>query len=714
MPAVGRGMLNQLIDLPETDRSALFIFVGSRFGPNEVAAEHLRGIAAATRSRFPDLAFHVVVAGSCCAAMREDGFIALGRVDDAVLPLLYQHATMVVIPLTLGTGASLKTAEAFGAGAPVLGTSVAFRGFEVAPGEDCLVQDDLSVWPDRLAELTRDPILSHTLRAGAVRRGDCYDYQSVCNAYLPLAQELATEPLPDASRATAARAKALLSLVVTGWKTGAGRILAPSLESLRLSNPDDIDLRRIEAEVLSSGGPAEVRRSAQLFREAFDAGALPEPSLYGLFKARERLGEVQAAALAAKLAARLSALQAAHQDGDVEVRAALWKRLHDGEHAWVRIVAGPIARLGADVHMDYHYLFSLLETGDGADHALGLFHAQMALEAGFNRFWSLSLIAHHQAALGWVSDAADTLALVTVAAADEDQRRSVLDARLAQSWALFHRRELDECLREVSRLLIDAPDFSGAYYVRAECLRLLARSLDDAVADYEKAEQLGYDPAWCRLHSGRLLAETGRMKDAGARLISAFPGPGDVHKIRCWRDGMIEVSRLGVQHMTLSEMRHLMSEAICLDPENLDLSSRLHAFGADPMAIAPTLRRDHLERIIGSTFQAQDYHLVLAMAHEAHALYSEDPIFAYYAAECLHLLSSDLALAEGYYSLALDLSMEPFWPLMNRAQLRRKLGRLEEADLDLKDALKSARTEPERAQALKSLSDLELNVQGPA
>ncbi len=709
MPPVGREVLNQLIDLPGADRSALFVFVGSRFGPNEVAAEHLREIAAETRARHPDLAFHIVVAGSCHAPTREDGFLALGRVDEAVLPLLYQHATMVVIPLTLGTGASLKTAEAFGAGAPVLGTSVAFRGFEVAPEVDCIVEDDLSAWPERLAEVMRDPALGQTLRAGAVQRGERYDYRRVCDAYLSLAPELANGPIPNTAWAAAALAKAVSALVRTGWKTGVGEIVAPHLESLRRSNPDDATLKQMEAELLSRGGPSELGLAAQLFQDAFETGAPPEPSLFGLFRTAERLGDVQQAQSTARLAARLCALKAAHQDGDAEVREALWKRLHTGEQAWVHAIAGWIARIGPGVHMDYHYLSSLLKTGEEADHALGLAQAETALAAGFDRYWSLLLIARHQAALGCASEAAETLIQATAAASDEAQRRSAIDARLSRVWELFHRRELEISLQNASRLLVDAPDLSGAYYVRAECLRLLDRSREETIADYETAERLGYDPAWCRLHSGRLLTDARRIEQAGERLISAFPGAEDSSKLQCWRDGMIDVANLGVDHVEMSELVGIIAYAARLDPGNdalalwLDIHRPKIAFDTE----APD--RIELVQMVGYTFEEGDYRRALRQARKGLVVYPAEPVFSYYTAECLNILEENLGLAEIYYNQSLDLAMQPFWPLMNRGQLRRKLGRLEEARGDIQGALQAARNELEHAQAAKSLNDLYLD-----
>ncbi len=705
-PKVERAVLNRLIDLPEADRTSLFVFIGSRFRPNEVAAAHLREIAAATRAKHPDLAFRIVVAGSCCAEVRDDAFAAVGYVDDAVLPLLYQHATMVVIPLTMGTGASLKTVEAFGAGAPVLGTSIAFRGFEIAPGVDCLLEDDLAAWPDRLAELTRDLTISEGLRAGAVRRGHSYDYVRACEAYLSLAPEIGAQAAPDARQAAIGPTQPILTLVRAGWKAGLSEAVAPYLDDLRRANASDCSLKQIHAELLANGTSADVAQAMRLFEETFEAGGDPEPNLYGHFKTCERLGDVREADRTARLAARLFTLQTAHQDRDAAVREALWKRFHAGERSWVYVIAREIALVGHSVHIDYHHLFSLLEMGEGADHALGLAHAEIALAAGFDQYWSLSLIARHQAALGRTADAMDTLAQATDVAKDEEQRRSVIDTRLLTIWKLFHARKLEEAFDEASRLIIDAPELGNAYYIKAECSRLLNAPLEDSIADYERAEKAGYDPAWCKLHSGRLLADAMRLGDAAERLMSATP-IDDPHQIQCWRDGMTDVASRGVDHMPLSHLRPLIAEAVLLDPANRDLTLRLRAFGPDPTTVPLNMRRDHLDRIVGSTFQERNYRLVLAQGREAQALFPDEPIFLYYIAECLQLLNKELDLADEHYSRAIELSMEPFWPLMNRGQLRRKLGQLEKARIDIEAALQAARNPLESAQAAKSLEDLE-------
>jgi tetratricopeptide (TPR) repeat protein len=103
-----------------------------------------------------------------------------------VLALLYQLTALVVIPLQAGTGSSVKTVEALGAGKPVFGTSTAFRGLSLHPGVDCVLQDDLAQWPAQIAELLAAPTRLAAIAAAARRAGEAYDYRGVFDAYLPL------------------------------------------------------------------------------------------------------------------------------------------------------------------------------------------------------------------------------------------------------------------------------------------------------------------------------------------------------------------------------------------------------------------------------------------------------------------------------------------------------------------------------------------------
>ena len=58
-----------------------------------------------------------VVAGGCMHPTRTLNFISLGKIETIVLDALYTKADIILVPLTHGTGASLKSIEALAKGA---------------------------------------------------------------------------------------------------------------------------------------------------------------------------------------------------------------------------------------------------------------------------------------------------------------------------------------------------------------------------------------------------------------------------------------------------------------------------------------------------------------------------------------------------------------------------------------------------------------------
>jgi glycosyltransferase involved in cell wall biosynthesis len=54
----------------------------------------------------------------------------MGKLPDADLNKLIESANVIALPIPYGGGSNLKTAEALVSGRPVVGTSIAFRGFE--------------------------------------------------------------------------------------------------------------------------------------------------------------------------------------------------------------------------------------------------------------------------------------------------------------------------------------------------------------------------------------------------------------------------------------------------------------------------------------------------------------------------------------------------------------------------------------------------------
>jgi len=161
-------------------REALALFVGSRFPANLAAVARIRGIA----RTMPELGF--IIAGACAEPGRQGNVLAVGRVPDAALAALYAIATLVVIPLESGSGSSLKTIEAMATGRPVLGTSVAFRGLDLRPGEDCLLEDDLVRWPDLIRHLLADSTRAAAIGMAGRRAAEHHDYRRIFADYSAL------------------------------------------------------------------------------------------------------------------------------------------------------------------------------------------------------------------------------------------------------------------------------------------------------------------------------------------------------------------------------------------------------------------------------------------------------------------------------------------------------------------------------------------------
>jgi glycosyltransferase involved in cell wall biosynthesis len=169
------------------------LFVGSAHIPNRDAAAALRRMAVGAGGCEAREALLYVVAGSCAEPERQSCFIALGSVDALALLLLYEAADVVLIPLRQGLGASLKTIEAMGAARSVIGTALSFRGYPVVAGRDCIVEDAVDRFPDRVRDLFAVPGLAERMGAAARTFAEGYDHRRVNAAYLPLMQ------LPDST-----------------------------------------------------------------------------------------------------------------------------------------------------------------------------------------------------------------------------------------------------------------------------------------------------------------------------------------------------------------------------------------------------------------------------------------------------------------------------------------------------------------------------------
>ncbi len=180
-----RQLLRELYDI-DLGIARVALFVGSTHIPNRNAAADLRRLALSGGQCGTSGVLLYVIAGSCAEPERQGNFIALGSIDDVTLRLLYEATDVVLIPLRQGLGASIKTIEAMAAAKPVIGTALSFRGYPVVTGRDCIVEDIVDNFPDRIRELFAAPGQADAMGAAARAFAEGYDYHRVNAAYLPL------------------------------------------------------------------------------------------------------------------------------------------------------------------------------------------------------------------------------------------------------------------------------------------------------------------------------------------------------------------------------------------------------------------------------------------------------------------------------------------------------------------------------------------------
>lgn len=170
-------------------RKPFCLFVGSQHGPNLAAVERLKNWSPAG-----GLGWDVVVVGSCCSRQQQGNFYSLGPVSTEVLHWLYHQTFLVVVPLTAGTGMSVKIIEAMAYGKVILGSSIAFRGYPVTTGLNCLICDTLDDYPARIQQILSQPEAYHSLRQQAQQFAQGYDYRHLYRGYGDLILALSAQP----------------------------------------------------------------------------------------------------------------------------------------------------------------------------------------------------------------------------------------------------------------------------------------------------------------------------------------------------------------------------------------------------------------------------------------------------------------------------------------------------------------------------------------
>lgn len=162
------------------------LFVGSQHNPNIEAVKQIHQWLNLTLSTSGTFTGQFVIVGGCWQIQEKGNFISLGKVSDELLTYLYQRATLVLSPLSSGTGMSVKIIEAMAYGKVILGTSVGFRGYPVESGVNCVVCDNLDNYPKKIEQLLQQPKVLNQIAKNSWEFAQNYDYQKLYKTYLDL------------------------------------------------------------------------------------------------------------------------------------------------------------------------------------------------------------------------------------------------------------------------------------------------------------------------------------------------------------------------------------------------------------------------------------------------------------------------------------------------------------------------------------------------
>lgn len=517
------------IDARETP---VLIFVGSRYGPNQIAAAALKRIAAAYDGLAGVPPVRMVVAGACADPETAGCYAALGPVDEVTLRLLYQCATLVLAPMEVGTGASVKAAEALASGVPMLSTELGVRGLSADARPGVVIADDLDAWPDLIAGLVADPIRLAALRSAAEVSATRLDVGVKLAPYLSLlpglAERSATRPAVHEGYVERVLDAARLA-IRHRLPELAERLLAFVREHQGLSPPLLMEYARFQA----TKGRAGARAALGLLDDARREGGDPYAILALKAEIQRGIGQAAAARLTQAEAARELANQIVTPQGATRGRDEMWRAFHGGDRAWALMVAEEtVTRWPSLATGDHFYLAALIlqERGDVGSTALAW--AQEAVARGFNVFWGWRLVAVLQSEAGDEAAAKAAFLKAIPGVETDEHRRIVGDGLMHLSWQAFNAGRYDDARQLATEVTKVAPTIAAPHYVIAETRRLAGGQTKELLPLYRKARSLGFDAVWCDVHIGRLCI-AGKDQAEGWRVLTdvlADPQAGEQPK----------------------------------------------------------------------------------------------------------------------------------------------------------------------------------------
>jgi glycosyltransferase involved in cell wall biosynthesis len=102
----------------------------------------------------------------------------------------FEEATMLIVPLQLGGGTSLKVLEGLAMERPVISTSKGCRGLSLTPDEDLLVADTPEAFAEAILQVSADDDLCRTLVEAGRRSVEKYDWSLLTRSIRELCEEL--------------------------------------------------------------------------------------------------------------------------------------------------------------------------------------------------------------------------------------------------------------------------------------------------------------------------------------------------------------------------------------------------------------------------------------------------------------------------------------------------------------------------------------------
>jgi tetratricopeptide (TPR) repeat protein len=489
----------------------LCLFVGSNFEANEIAVQYIRQIAQEMAALPNGEEVRFIIIGACAKPERSGNFIALGKVEEIVMRALYQVADIVLIPLPFGTGASLKTIEAMAYGKVVLGTKVGFRGLEVESDKHCVICDDLTQYPQLIAQLLMSREKRLSLAENAYQFAQQYDFRQVYRRYL----ELIGEPSQALPLAKFSAEKFLERLLFRAGQEALAKqhikLAQQITEDLVARNPDSPQVHYLlslchyqQHKILGNSSLEKALRHCNL---AVEKGFHEDFSFYcHRSKILEELGQREAAATDLRMATFVITT--------AKLREELWKLFFQGDYGKVQmLIEDKIAEAQHDSNL--HYLLALSRHSLGMTDSSTLHHYDQALQCGFDKFW----VYFHRARL-WKNldkiEAARCEVKKAIACRPNQQEALQLLQQIEDShiWQIFFQKEYGKVAVIAKRRLRREPHHATLYYLLAHARHNLGYFGADVAYYYRQALAYGFDEFWAHFHLSRLLKEQGNITEA--------------------------------------------------------------------------------------------------------------------------------------------------------------------------------------------------------